>query len=784
MISLSMQYLKQKQKKQTKKRLSTLNLFLTEKVDFCKKKGYNKVMKKIFAKIFSMVIVLCMCVLGTGCFAVGDGLDYFSDLWNRFQSGEITEEEYYQELAKSQESAQLYGTKVLYRPESYDYSGNSGGTQEEENDYYGKYAWNILYRLELIYGIAAENLTQSEQELDGYYTFNTNTLPYLYDSIRYQVDKRLTVTQQIAFDGSSWSESVDLTETNSQYIALSANLDNAWNWSFDFDVGEDIDDAYHDDLSLGLMSTGTRSANGNYYFFQGNRVQGFYQIAENTSEEISEEEHIANNLNSALQAAYANGSFTENYLETYVGPVDINYSQYSDFVKALEYVIYCYSLDLTPGQVIVEPVMTTTQEGTTKYYSVKVVETSNGQQIELSADQALTQIKEVFEKLGSYVGVAERNKAKISKWILDNVIGSAAMQNDDVSVYSGATQITYNGTTFVATSADEANAILQELSYSGAALTTDQVPTVNATEPDISVGREYEDTIVNLVDKVCEQVTIGSDDDGQIEVDERYLASEVMEYMGNSFSAGGGDDPFPYFEDFSSPQAAMAVKPLEYQSAVFMFKDNVEIGMVSVALQYDADLDGYQTRTGEPFDHTRYLTIEIGLNYFNHQTKQRISVDTKTVNVPDGKLVSVLEDTNLDEASEKAGITFSQVVNFGWEESITSDDLIVGAFNTDIGGGILKTDVGQNNYRGNPIVSNDPIVINGLSSVKDYYEILEPTEEQIAAGQTYLAGQLNPEKFMGDDGCDYLEVTYRVIKRAGDTSTNYKFYTGITAATV
>ena len=743
-------------------------------------------MKKVFAKIFSMVIVLCMCVLGTGCFSVGDGLDYFSDLWNRFQSGEISEDEYYDELAKSQEPSQLYGTKVLYRPESYDYSGNSGGTQEEANEYYGKYAWQILSRLELIYGVA----NMSADEVVGYYTFDTNTLPYLYDSIRYQVDKRLAVTKQITFDGSSWSEPVDLGETE-QYIALSANLDNAWNWSFDSDI-ENAEAESYDNLTLGLITTGTWYANDNERYFANdncNIIQGFYYITENTSEEISEEEHIANNLNIALQEAYANGNFTKNYLETYIGTDNpVGYSQYSDFVKALEYVIYCYSLDLTPGQVIVEPVMTTTEEGTTKYYSVKVVETSNGQQIELSADQALEQIKEVFDQLGAYVGVAERNKEKIANWILENVIGSAAMQNDSVTEYIGATQISYtaaDGTTitFVATSAAEANAILKELGYS-ANLTDTQVPTADVTEPDISVGREYGDTIVNLVDRVCDQVTIGSDDDGQIDVDERYLASEVMEYMGNSFSAGGGDDPFPYFEDFSSPQAAMAVRPLEYQSAVFMFKDNVEIGMVSVALQYDADLDGYQTRTGEPFDHTRYLTIEIGLNYFNHQTKQRISVDTKTVNVPDGKLVSVLEDTNLDEASEKAGITFSQVVDFGWEESITSDDLIVGAFNTDIGGGILKTDVGQNNYRGNPIVSNDPIIINGLSSVKDYYEILEPTEDQIAAGQTYLAGQLNPEKFMGDDGCDYLEVTYRVIKRAGDTSTNYKFYTGITAATV
>lgn len=767
-----------------------LNLFLTEKVDFCKKKGYNKVMKKIFAKIFSMVIVLCMCVLGTGCFGIGDGFDYFSDLWNRFQSGEISEDEYYQELAKSQESAQLYGTKVLYRPESYDFNGNSGGTQEQENDYYGQYAWHILRRLELIYGVADSQDTTGmltgdpdDPDSEDYYTFNNATLPYLYDSIRYQVDEQATVTSQIEFDDttSTWSAKSD----PSQYIALSANLDNAWNWSFDFDVGEDIDLAYHDDLSLGLMSTGDHSANGNYYFIQSNIVQGFYSMTENVSEEENpseeEQEEIAQDLNNALQLAYGNNNFTTNYRETYIGPDrQDNYDSYSDFVKALEYVIYCYSLDLTPGQVIVEPVMTTTEEGTKQYYTVRVIETSNGQQLELSADQALEQIKEVFDQLGAYVGVAERNKEKIANWILENVIGSAAMQNDEVSVYSGATQITYNGTTFVATSADQANEILAGLGYTGEPLTIDE-----ATKTTTEVGRKYAETVYNMVDMVCDHVTIGSDDDGQIEVDDRYLASEVMEYMGNSFSAGGGDDPFPYFEDFSSPQAAMAVRPLEYQSAVLMFKEEVKISMVSVVLQYDADLDGYQTQSGDAFDSSRYLTIEIGLNYFNHQTKQRISVATQTVNVPDGKLVNPLGDENLDRASAEAGIEFSQTVVFGFYDSIlpNNQDLIVGAFKTDIGGGILKTDVGRNDYRGNPIVSNDPIIISGLSAVKDYYEIIEPTEEQIAQGQTYLTGQLNAEKFMGDDGCDYLEITYRVIKRVGDTSTNYKFYTGLTATT-
>lgn len=703
-------------------------------------------MRKIFAKIFSMVIVLCMCVLGTGCFGIGDGLDYFSDLWNRFQSGEISEDEYYDELAQSQQSSQLYGAKVLYRPESYDFNGNTGGTQEQENDYYGQYAWNILYRLELIYGVS--NL--AADAVVGYYPFDGTTLPYLYDSIRYQVDEKYDIAKSISFDGSDWSTS------NTSRIALSANLENDWLWSFYIDQND---------------------ANRRPYLFEN--VQA--SIISNADDRITTA--FGEDYRDLFSNYYT--AISSNYLETYIGPDrQDNYDSYSDFVKALEYVIYCYSLDLTPGQVIVEPVMTTTEEGTTQYYTVRVIETSNGQQLELSADQALEQIKEVFDQLGAYVGVAERNKEKIANWILENVIGSAAMQNDDVSVYSSATQITYNGTTFVATSAGQANEILRELGYEGADLTEeDHVPTATMTETE--VGRNYAETVYNMVDMVCDQVTIGSDDDGQIDVDDRYLASEVMEYMGNSFSAGGGDDPFPYFEDFSSPQAAMAVRPLEYQSAVLMFKEEVKISMVSVVLQYDADLDGYQTQSGDAFDSSRYLTIEIGLNYFNHQTGQRISVATQTVNVPDGKLVNPLGDENLDRASAEAGIEFSQTVVFGFYDSIlpNNQDLIVGAFKTDIGGGILKTDVGRNDYRGNPIVSNDPIIISGLSAVKDYYEIIEPTEEQIAQGQTYLTGQLNAEKFMGDDGCDYLEITYRVIKRVGDTSTNYKFYTGLTATT-
>ena len=94
-------------------------------------------MKKIWAKIFSILLIVTFCFLGTGC----EEFNFFDDLWEKFQNGDITEEEYYDELEKNQ-TIPMYGTKVLYRPDHYDFNEGSGGTAEEENDYYGKYAWD------------------------------------------------------------------------------------------------------------------------------------------------------------------------------------------------------------------------------------------------------------------------------------------------------------------------------------------------------------------------------------------------------------------------------------------------------------------------------------------------------------------------------------------------------------------------------------------------------------------------------------------------------------------
>ena len=690
-------------------------------------------------------MILTMCFAGTGCleiFGVGNGLDFFDDLWEKFQNGEITEDEYYEQLESSQ-STPLYGTKVLYRPDHYDFNAGSGGTEEEENNYYGQYAWQILQKLELIYGIAAN----TNEAATKYFYFKDTTLPYLYDSIRYQVDEYKQISNSLSFDGENWNS------TSVEYTNMSANLNNAWNWSFDIDEDDaDTRPYLYEDIDAKILESNL------------NFVDTLFEV-----DKTIFSTNIFNNYS----------QISTNYLNIYLGTSEAKETEtekYSDYVKALEYVIYCYSLDLTPGEVEVVPVM---QNG--KYYQVTIYETVNGVRVSMTVDEALEKIKETFDKLGTYVGIAERNKIKIQNWILENVIGQDAMATDNVSIYSNATQITYGDETFVATNSSQANQKLDKLGYAG-----DDIIIDNAIFKTEKVGRDYQATVEKIIDGVCAEVQIGGNEDDDVNVDDRFLASEIMEYWGNSFAPGGDEDPFPYFEDFESGKGSRAIRPLEYQSAVIMFKEEVNVSSLTVAFQYDADLDGYQTATGEAFDGSRYLTIEVGLNYFNHATSEKTVVQTKTINVPDGKLVDLLGDDNLDEASEKAGVEFSQRVDFGLDEPILGDwkkDLICGPFNVDIGNGILKTDVGENGYRGNPFVSQDPITIVGTTSVKDYYEIIEPTEEQIAKGETYLTGQLNAEKFKGSDGCDYLEVTYRVIKKVGDTTTNYKFYTGITVTT-
>ena len=212
-----------------------------------------------------------------------------------------------------------------------------------------------------------------------------------------------------------------------------------------------------------------------------------------------------------------------------------------------------------------------------------------------------------------------------------------------------------------------------------------------------------------------------------------------------------------------------------------MFKQETYIDGLWLALKYDADGDGTEE---DVYNWDEYIDIIIDLNYYNHATNTRRIIQSKKVRVYDGPYAI---DYMYGFEGDTGGGGDGELVPRDHCSGVVFDDLgslHVGVFNVDIGGGILKTDVGRNDYKGDPLVSLDPLVLVGTNNIRRYYEIVEPgstdlDQEALEDGYTYTSGRLNPTMFSGSDGCDYIEITYKVIKEAGNMTKNYKFYTGL-----
>ena len=91
------------------------------------------------------MLICCFSLLFVAC--GGGGLGSREDLQDQFENGEMTEDEF-EDAMKETLSAPLYGTKVLYRPEHYDFDQGGGSY----SNYYAKYAYTILYDLVRTYG--------------------------------------------------------------------------------------------------------------------------------------------------------------------------------------------------------------------------------------------------------------------------------------------------------------------------------------------------------------------------------------------------------------------------------------------------------------------------------------------------------------------------------------------------------------------------------------------------------------------------------------------------------
>lgn len=680
----------------------------------------------------------------------------------------------------------MYGTKVLYRPDSYDFNHNSGGTTENPNDYYGDYAWSILNVLYGLYGIP------NESALNTYFNENNNPKEplfkkdlkdekgefriqntyYLYDSIRYQINSigEVTKVKTISIPEGETNPKTEerpivSTDAGYQHIILGANTQQKWKWTFGYTYKDEIND-----FGVPLITL----KNGKYESMMpinSNIVNNSIYNINNYKSDIAIKDTNNGIFVDTFDDKYNGDIFRNSYQSLYLGKTstDDTEHEYSDFVKALEYVIYCYALDLEPQQMRVSYTNPNPAPGSDgKPYTIQVgaYTGSNGKS---SVDVALDDIKTLFNRMGSMVGLMERQLDKLKVWIKQNVIGitgtNPTITDDSFYIYEYTKVVDY-------TQLDPTTNL--PLTY--------YEPTI--VDPGV-LGRDYDRVVNEILKNVVDQASIGKNPDGSdVTVDDKYLASEIIEYSGDTFMVN--DDSF--FPKYEPGQNLRCIRPLEYQSAVVMFSKPTAFTDVGVILKYDADLDG--TEKGK-WDMNKYLDIIVELNYYNHQANKMFTLDSVKTRVYDGPYEWGVTSEDYPEYPDLpadhglVGLSVNKsdpdLKPFLVDTNDDEDVLLVNSFNTEIGGGILKTDASSMNYC-NPLIpiSNNPLVIVGSTDVRKYYSIIEPTDDELGtSGQTYITGRLNPNMFSGNDGCDYLEITYKVLKDNNDINKNYKFYTSL-----
>ena len=650
--------------------------------------------KSWIKSLLCLTLVPCFALALTGCAGVApDDMTDGDEDYNSFMT-------------------EMYGTKVLYRPDAYDYDSGASIDNGQTNEYYGQYAHYIMAQLFYTYGITGTDYTDYLPDFNVSWGDQAAEMQkYLYDSIRYLPDTQGFVTKRQTVDesGSPVGDPIDIATTE-QYTVMGANQSVQWNFTLSSEVEDFKPYLYQDDITNNIYSI---QENGHVYLKYDSQINSI--------------------------ESYYDDLYQQTYVEYYLGTTDAeDYANYSDYVKALEFAIYRYAIDLKPEQVSVS----ISNDGS---YVVSVAGFS-------SVDEALEDAKSDFRQLGTYVGLSDRQSTKIQNWVIENVIGQNAVSNDTITIYSG---------------------VIEEVNEQGELVGYDFSQASRSVH---ELGRDYNNAVKNVMVSVCENVPIGKDGDEYVTIDNRFLASHVMEYSGNTILIQD-DANFPKYVE---GQPSTAILPLEYQSLTIMLKEDIYISGLWIPIKYDADLSG----TVDGDFGSEYIDVIVDLNYYNHETNTRRVVDSKQIRVYDGSYdmnylygfegqEMPVSDGSVAPRDHCSGVVFEL------------DNLHVNAFNVDIGNDILKTDVGRNDYSNSPLVSKDPLILVGSNSIRKYYEIVEYgsnpefDKDELEDGYTYTSGRFNNSMFSGDDGCDYIEITYKVIKEAGNMTKNYKFYTGI-----
>lgn len=667
----------------------------------------------------------------------------------------------------------LDGVKVLSKPADYSYSQAVGDGASE--NYYNLFSRTILHGLYSVYediGFNSEDYPYFKESVDAeknnlptdvvvehgssdlismtYEDVNLNsTLEYyLHDSLRYTVDKITTIRNEN-------------DEIVSQTITL--DLNSAWNWSPEWDeTGKEIvfkvididkykpagDDSFisktNDTLEVDFT---TIYESGDIYSADGD-VSTWTQIYDIAGENpvnyqsdyvVYVDDPFWNGAVKKGETDVTNYWYSPYYQQTFGKVNDIDATNY--YQDMLEYATYLFVLGYDykdgNGQLTAED----------KFFNLE--KTANGKFVvadiqnpenKISVAEALGKVKALYNEMGGYVGVNDKNKTQIAGFIKDKVIGENA----------------YAKNTFVVTFEDKVD---------NGGVVSDALE----DEPPIAFNRNYDQVIENIIRYACEQAPIGYDEEAgvSLNLDQAYLASEITDYAGDYF--------FQSYEDDSDENLFGYIEAAEYQSMVF-YPQEEDFGKPMTDLWLAFEYYDYGNAPGKTCADS--ITINVGFRYFDKATgTYAFSGETQIV-VQYG-LTGAFVDENGDEAlPDKHWVyitDFEDVLQSAdngihkHKQGIHLDTKLpnMSAFNKNIGGGVLNPFP-----LGDLTIEKATKVINGTDNTREYYKLNDSS--------TYGAyGSLNEAKFSvanaGDEACDFMEVYFDINKQKGVSGINYNF---------
>jgi len=620
------------------------------------------------------------------------------------------------------------GTKVLSKPIDYDFEQALGGYSENFYNIFSRFVLFELYKVyenQTVYGDEEEVVLKDLDQSNGY-TFGMvdnsgNNKYYFFDTLRYTIKNiSYTYAQNGVLNG----------------VKIEIDLNDSWNWS----IGDNVSGK---EIVFRQTSAEKELLSNSTFLFKGEGNDGDIR---NVWTEI----YNIGNVNIDFHEFYYGTevekfSLIEKVTDYFTSPFDFYGATGVNFFQdALEYATYLivlgYNLDDEKDAPLFDFQIEYDASG-----HVSGMKVNGWESNPISIEVALERVKSLYKELGAYIGLTQTNREQLADFIKQIVIGDA-YKNSNIF------KVTHNTYTDTGTG----------------------VPTVPDKSEDVTFNRNYDKIVENIINYACTQAPIGYEFENgnrkKVTLEHPYLISQITDYQGDYFMAS--------YDDNSDDDMFKYIRPAQYQSIViYPDEEEFNLNLLKNKLQAIGDLSLAFEYWQDPRElivtdkvYAPSITINIGFRYFDHEKGEfTANVETQKV-VEYGKFPSYDGydvDTYPDAYSSRVA-SFSDT-GTGTDEEF-GEIIIKTKFSRNIGNGVINPFVNPNSVGESLFYKS--ITINGKDRAREYYKLNDSSSYGVY-------GTLNEQMFVDEDGCDFIEIYFDVVKEKGISGLNYNFKVAI-----